>query len=237
MTRRLDLGGTAICDQAVRAGQIDTYVEYTGTALTALFHLPVTHDRATVFRDVQDAYARQGVTLLPPLGFNNTFAILVRGRDARQLHLRSIGDLARVEQSWRFGLGYEFQERPDGYRGLIKTYGLSFPLAPRVMDLALMYQALAAGQVDVIAGNATNGLIDALDLVMLQDDRHYFPPYDAAPVVQSRTLLERPAVGTALRALAGRVSDTTMRRLNYEVDVRHRDVGEVVREFLAGGSK
>jgi osmoprotectant transport system permease protein len=231
--RRLNLGGTVICDRAVRAGQIDGYVEYTGTALTAIFHLPVAHDRDAVFRAVRDAYAKQGVTLLPPLGFNNTFAILVRGRDARRLHLRSIGDLARVERAWRFGFGYEFQERPDGYRGLVKAYALAFDRPPRVMDLALMYQALAGGQVDVIAGNATNGLIDALDLAMLQDERHYFPPYDAAPVVLARSLLKQPAIGAALRELAGRVPDKAMRQLNYEVDVRHRDVADVVREFLA----
>jgi osmoprotectant transport system permease protein len=231
--RRLNLGGTAICDRATRSGGIHVYVEYAGTALTAVFHRPVSHDRAAVIREVRDDYARTGRTVLEPLGFNNTFAILVRGDDARRLGLRAIGDLARVPD-FRPGFGYEFIERPDGYGGLTQAYGLRFRTEPRVMDLALMYRALATGQVDVIAGDATNGLIAALGLVMLSDDRHYFPPYDALPVVNTRVLLERPAIAQALGDLAGRISDDTMRRLNYEVDVRHRDAAQVAREFVEG---
>jgi len=230
--RRLNLGGTVICDRAVRTGQIDLYVEYTGTALTAIFHRAVTHDREAVVREVREEYARSGRALLDPLGFNNTFAILVRGADARQFRLTSIGDLARVQDRWRPGFGYEFLERPDGYRGLVRTYGLAFRQTPRVMDLALMYRALADGQVDVIAGDATNGLIAAFDLATLRDDRRYFPPYDAAPVVYALSLLANPAIGRALRDLAGRIPDDTMRRLNYEVDVQHRDVADVAREFM-----
>jgi osmoprotectant transport system permease protein len=230
--RRLDLGGTAICDRAVRAGQIDVYVEYTGTALTAIFHRPVVHDREAVVREVREQYATSGRTLLDSLGFNNTFAILVRGDDARRLGLRSIGDLARVQDRYRPGVGYEFLERPDGYRGLVAAYALAFRQSPRVMDLALMYRALAGGQVDVVAGDATNGLIDAFDLVVLQDDRHYFPPYDAAPVVRTLSLVANPAMRRALGALAGRIPDQLMRHLNYEVDVRHRDVADVAREFI-----
>lgn len=231
--RRLDLGGTAICDRALQAADIDVYVEYTGTALTAIFHRPVSHDRAGVTREVREDYARTGRTALAPLGFNNTFAILVRGDDARRWGLRTIGDLARVQDQYRPGFGYEFIERPDGYRGLVQAYGLRFREQPRVMDLALMYRALAAGQVDVVAGDATNGLIAALHLVMLDDDRHYFPPYDAVPVVNTRVLLEKPVIARALRGLAGRISDDTMRQLNYEVDVRHRDVTAVARDFIA----
>jgi osmoprotectant transport system permease protein len=232
--RRLDLGGTAICDRALQAGDIDVYVEYSGTALTAIFHRPVSHDREAVAREVREDYARTGRTTLDPLGFNNTFAILVRQDDARRLGLKAIGDLSRVEERYRPGFGYEFLERPDGYQGLVRAYGLHFREQPRVMDLALMYRALAAGQVDVVAGDATNGLIAAFGLVVLDDDRHYFPPYDAVPVVNTRVLLERPAIASALRELAGRISNYTMRRLNYEVDVRHRDAASVAREFLAG---
>ncbi len=232
--RRLNLGGTAICDQAVRSGEIDVYVEYTGTALTAIFHAPVAHNREAVLREVEADYARTGRTLLAPLGFNNTFAILVRASDASRLGLKTIDDLVRVEDSFQPGFGYEFLERPDGYNGLVKAYALSFRHSPRVMDLALMYRALAEGQVDVVAGDATNGLIDALNLTVLADDRHYFPPYDAVPVVATRSLLKTPAIGTAIRQLSGRVSDATMRRLNYEVDVQHRDIAEVAREFLGG---
>ncbi len=235
--RRLNLGGTLICDRALLTGDVDVYVEYTGTALTAVFHQPVKPDAATVFNDVRDLYARSGRTLLPPLGFDNTFAILVRGKDARSLGLKTIDDAARVAPSWHAGFGYEFLERPDGYPGLAAAYGLRFAAPPSVMDLTLSYRALASAQVDLIAGDATAGLIRALDLVQLEDNRHFFPPYDAAPVARSATLLKYPQVRTALERLGGRVSADDMRSLNYAADVEHRDAAEIVRTFLAGGKK
>ncbi|HXD73372.1 MAG TPA: glycine betaine ABC transporter substrate-binding protein [Vicinamibacterales bacterium] len=231
--RRLNLGGTLICDRALMTGDVDVYVEYTGTALTAVFHQPVATDSANVFATVRDDYARTGRTLLPPLGFDNTFAILVRGQDARSLGLKTIDDVARVAPRWRAGFGYEFLERPDGYPGLAKTYGLRFSGNPRVMDLTLSYRALSSGQVDLIAGDATAGLISALDLVQLQDDRHYFPPYDAAPVARAQTLLKYPQVRVALESLAGKIDAGQMRRLNYAVDAEHRDVTEVVAKFVS----
>jgi osmoprotectant transport system permease protein len=231
--RRLNLGGTLICDRALLTGDVDVYVEYTGTALTAVFHQPVARDSATVFATVRDLYARTGRTLLPPLGFNNTFAILVRREDARSFNLKTIDDAARVAPEWRAGFGYEFLERPDGFRGLARTYGLRFSGPPHVMDLTLTYRALAAGQVDLIAGDATAGLIKGLDLVQLEDNRHYFPPYDAAPVARAETLLRYPQLRTALVQLAGRVSAADMRAMNYAADVEHRDIAEIVREFLA----
>jgi osmoprotectant transport system permease protein len=231
--RRLNLGGTLICDRAVLTGDIDAYVEYTGTALTAVFHEPAVTDSAAVFSTVRDRYARTGRTLLPPLGFNNTFAILVRGADARARGLKTIDDAARDAPRWRAGFGYEFVERPDGYAGLVKTYGLRFPAAPRVMDLTLSYRALAAGQVDLIAGDATAGLIKALDLVQLEDTRHYFPPYDAAVVAHSATLLRYPEVRRALERLSGRISAADMRAMNHAADVEHRDIRSIARDFLA----
>jgi len=231
--RRLNLGGTLICDQALLTGDIDVYVEYTGTALTAVFHQPVSRDSSAVFDTVRALYAKTGRTLLPPLGFNNTFAILVRGNEARSRGLRTIDDAARESPRWRAGFGYEFVERPDGYPGLAKTYGLRFPDAPRVMDLTLSYRALAAGQVDMIAGDATAGLIQGLDLFQLEDNRHYFPPYDAAAVARAGTLLRYPQLRTELERLSGRVSAADMRAMNYSADVEHRDVPVIVREFLA----
>jgi osmoprotectant transport system substrate-binding protein/osmoprotectant transport system permease protein len=230
--RRLNLGGTFICEQALRAGEIDAYVEYTGTALTAIFHEPVVTDPAAALTRVRELYAASGRTLLSPLGFNNTFAILVRGEAARSLGLRTIGDVAPHSPSWHAGFGYEFLERADGYPGLARVYGLRFAAAPRVMDLSLIYRALAERQVDLIAGDATNGLIDALDLVMLTDDRRYFPPYDAVPVVRTASVLRRPAIGAALERLAGRIDARAMRAMNYAVDGRHEDVAAVVRTFL-----
>ena len=232
--RRLNLGGTFICDRALAAGDIDLYVEYTGTALTAIFGQPVVGDRQAALERVREAYARSGRTLLDPLGFNNTFAILVRGDEARRLGLRTIGDAARHGRSWRAGFGYEFLERADGFPGLARAYDLVFATPPRVMDLSLSYRALASGDVDLIAGDATAGLIAALDLAALEDDRHYFPPYDAVPVVSTATLLGHPEVGDALARLAGRIDERAMRRMNAAVDVERRDVVRVVSEFLDG---
>jgi osmoprotectant transport system permease protein len=231
--RRLNLGGTLICDRALVTGDIDMYVEYTGTALTAVFHEPVAADPTQVYEMIRDRYARSARTLLPPLGFNNTFAILVRGSDARQMGLRTIEDAARQTPRWRAGFGYEFLERPDGYRGLAKAYGLRFADAPRVMDLTLSYRALASGQVDLIAGDATAGLIKGLDLYQLEDNRRYFPPYDAAIVARSETLLRFPEARSALERLTGRISPADMRALNYAADVEHRDIPTIVSDFLA----
>ena len=230
--RRLNLGGTLICDRALSTGDIDVYVEYTGTALTAIFHQPIAADPDAVYERVRALYAGSGRTLLPPLGFDNTFAILVRGRDARALGLRTIDDLARVAPQWRAGFGFEFLERPDGFPGLAKTYGLRFARPPNVMDLTLSYRALASNQVDVIAGDATAGLIKGLDLHRLDDNRRYFPPYEAAPVARAATLLAHPDVRAALEQLSGKVSDDAMRAMNYAVDAEHRDPAVVVREFL-----
>jgi glycine betaine/choline ABC-type transport system substrate-binding protein len=213
-------------------GDIDVYVEYTGTALTAVFHQPVSTDSSAVLDTVRTLYAKTGRTLLPPLGFNNTFAILVRGAEARARGLRTIDDAARESPRWRAGFGYEFVGRPDGYPGLAQAYSLRFPDAPHVMDLTLSYRALASGQVDLIAGDATAGLIKGLDLVQLEDNRHYFPPYDAAAVARASTLLRYPQVRAALERLNGRVSAAAMRAMNYAADVEHHDIREIVGEFL-----
>jgi len=230
--RRLNLGGTLICDRALTTGDIDVYVEYTGTALTAVFHRPITTSADAAYEDVRQEYARTGKTLLPALGFDNTFAILVRGQDARSLGLKTIDDAARVTAGWRAGFGYEFLERPDGYPGLAKAYGLRFKGEPHVMDLSLSYRALSSRQVDLIAGDATAGLISALDLVQLEDNRHYFPPYAAAPVARAQTLLRYPQVRRSLEHLGGKITAADMRGLNYAVDVEHKDVARIVAEFL-----
>jgi len=232
--RRLNLGGTFVCHQALLAGQMDLYVEYTGTALTAILAAPASSDPPAVYQAVRDSYrSRFGLEVGTPLGFNNTFAIVVRGGDAQELRLRAISDLARVAQRWRAGFGYEFMERSDGYRGLAKAYGLQFGSEPRIMDLGLLYRALAERQVDVVAGNSTDGLIAALDMVVLEDDRHYFPPYQAVTVVRAETLRRHPDLQPALDALGGKISDDEMRRMNYAVDGQHREPASVVREFRA----
>ena len=233
VTRRLNLGGSFICDRAIRSGDIDAYVEYTGTALAAILKQPIVKDPEAVFTAVRDAYGGAGLSVLPPLGFNNTFAIVVRRADAEAAGLKTIEDLRRVDTQWRPGFGYEFAERSDGYAGLASAYGLHFTAPPRVMDLDLVYRALATRQVDVIAGDATSGLIKALDLSILQDNRAYFPPYYAVPVVRAAVLLGRPEVRDSLSGLAGKISEDDMRAMNAAVDVEHRDVADVVRTFVA----
>jgi osmoprotectant transport system permease protein len=232
VVRKLNLGGTFICDRALRSGDIDLYAEYTGTAVTAVFHQDVPHDPRLALERARTLYAAGGVTVLAPFGFNNTFAILVRGRDARALGLGAIDDLARVAGRWTPGFGYEFLQRADGYPGLVAVYGLRFGGAPKAMDLSLIYKALSEGQIDVIAGDATSAQISALDLMSLEDSRHYFPPYDAVPLVRTAALLEHPEIGRVLARLAGRVSATDMRAMNAAVDIERQDPSDVARRFL-----
>jgi osmoprotectant transport system substrate-binding protein len=230
--RRVNLGGTLLCHDALVAGKIDLYPEYTGTALTAVLKEPPQNDPSAVFHRVQDQYrARFGVEVMPPLGFNNTFAMVVRGDDAAKLHLRTISDIGTLAPNWRAGFGYEFMERPDGYRGWVAAYGLHFSGEPRILDLGLLYRALADRQVDLVAGNSTDGLIAALGMVALEDDRRYFPPYEAVPLVRRAMLDKHPEAGAALSQLSGKISEEEMRRMNYAVDGEHRDPAEVVREF------
>lgn len=231
--RRFYLGGTFVCHQAIKSGEVDVYVEYTGTALTAILEREPFHNREAVYDTVRRVYAQRfGLRWLEPLGFNNTFAILVRAEDADRLRLRAISDLAQHTPDWQAGFGYEFMEREDGFPGLARTYDLEFARPPRTMELGLTYRALAEGKVDLIAGNSTDGLIQALNLVQLEDDRSYFPPYEAAPVVREDLLSRHPEVADALNELAGRISNREMRRLNYLVDVDGRDAATAVEEWL-----
>jgi glycine betaine/choline ABC-type transport system substrate-binding protein len=231
--RRLHLGGTFVCHRALVAGDIDAYVEYTGTALVAILEQPPTADAESALALVRAAYGQRFASeWLSPLGFNNTFAMIVRSSDARRFGITTLSQAASRARLWRAGFGYEFMRRPDGFAGLARAYGLTLAGSPRTMDLGLTYRALADSQVDLIAGNSTDGQIAALDLFALEDDRRYFPPYQAAPVVRSATLRRHPEVRRALEALAGRISEATMRRLNAAVDVEHRDLAAVAREWL-----
>jgi len=230
--RRFYLAGTFICQQAILSGRIDMYPEYTGTALTAILKQNPAGSSEQVYDRVKSEYSsRFNLELGPPFGFNDTFAIEVRGEDAQRLHLKTISQVATYTPHWRAGFGYEFMERPDGYKGLAATYGLRFAEPPRIMDLGLLSRALKEKQVDLIAGNTTDGLIPALNLFVLDDDRHYFPPYEAVPVIRQQVLVKHPAVLDAVSGLAGKINDQEMRELNYAVDGHHRDVKEVVAEF------
>jgi len=231
--RRFYLAGTYICQQAILSGRIDLYPEYTGTALTAILKQPIGSDKSNVYQRVKHEYeTRLGLTLGPPLGFNNTFAMEVRGDDARRLNLQTLSQASAYVPRWRAGFGYEFMERPDGYKGLAAAYGLRFSAPPRIMDLGLLAPALKDRQIDIAAGNATDGLIAAFDLFVLEDDRHYFPPYEAVAVVRQQTLQQHPEVAAALAALGGKINDREMQKLNYALDGEHRDPKDVAHEFL-----
>jgi osmoprotectant transport system substrate-binding protein len=231
--RRLYLAGTYICHQALLAGRIDLYAEYTGTALAAVLKQRPTGDHRQVYETVKDEYLRRfGLEVFPSLGFDNSFAIVMRGDDAARYRITKLSQLAPFSPKLRMGVGYEFLERRDGFDGLVNTYGLRFAATPRVMDLGLLYRALENRQVDLIAGANTDGLIAALRLASLADDRHYFPPYDAVPIVRHDTLQRHPAVRRALDRITGCISVDEMRSMNYAVDGEKRDPAQVAREFL-----
>ena len=233
--RRFWLAGSYLCQQALVSGRIDGYVEYTGTALTAILKQPLDRDAARVDATVSRLYEQKyGVRVGPGLGFEDTFAMVVRGSDARRLGLKTISDVVGRPEISRLGVGYEFAERPDGLRGLTAAYGLRFSGEPRTMELGLLYRALAGRQVDIVAGNSTDGAIKALDFVALEDDKHYFPPYEAVPLVREDALKRWPQIGVAMEKLAGKVTEDEMRGMNLAVEAQHRDVGEVVREFRRG---
>ena len=230
--RRFYLAGSYICQQALVSGRIDAYVEYSGTALTSILKQPVDRDPHAVLETVRRLYAsRYGIKVAEPLGFENTFAMVIRGEDARRLHLTTLSQSAKFTSAWRLGVGYEFEQRPDGLPGLKAAYGLRFAAAPRTMDLGLLYRALNAHQVDMIAANSTDGPIQAFGLTALADDKHYFPPYQAVPLVRREALARWPQMQIALDALAGKITEDDMRSMNEKVDSQHRDPAEVVREF------
>ena len=230
--RKTNLGGTLFVHKALQAGELDLYVEYTGTAVTAVLNESPQGDSTAVYNRVKQLYSdRFHLEVTEPLGFENTFAMVIRGDDAKNLHLQKISDITPIAPKWRAGVGYEFLERPDGFRGWSDRYGLHFAGQPKVMDLGLIYRALIDRQVDIVAGNSTDGLIDSLGLVALADDRHYFPPYDAVPIVRQSTLAKFPQLRAALADLADKLSAADIRRLNYVVDALHQDAAAVVRQF------
>lgn len=234
--RRFWLAGSYLCQQALVSDRIDGYVEYTGTALTAILKQPLPpmgqRDQASVHATVQRLYEQRfHVQTGPSLGFEDTFAMVVRGDDARRYNLRTISDVARIAPGWRLGVGYEFSERPDGLPGLAAAYDLHFAGPPRTMELGLLYRSLGAYQVDIVAGNSTDGAIQAHGFVALVDDRHYFPPYEAVPLLRDDALARWPAVGKAVARLAGTVSEDEMRAMNFAVETQHGDPGDVVRAF------
>jgi len=235
--RKPRLGGSYVCHQAIINGKIDAYIEYTGTAATVsqLFQdRPIPTDAKRLYQELQTRYAQAfNLTILPSLGFENTFAIVIRGDDARQKNIRTLSQAAQYTPQWRAGFGYEFAERQDGLAGLAKTYNLTFARSPQAMDLGLIYRALVQKQIDLTAGNSTDGQIARLGLVILQDDKRYFPPYEAVPIVRTEILQKYPQVKAAIAELAGLITAEEMQKMNNAVEGELRDPKTVVQEFLA----
>jgi osmoprotectant transport system substrate-binding protein len=233
VVRKLDLGGTLLAQAALTAGQIDLYPEYTGTAATAVLKQRAAKDPTAAYEQVKSAYEKRfHLVWLPPLGFNDTFAMVVRRSDGERLTAPALS--AAGSREWRLGVGFEFLTRPDGLTNLNRVYGLHWRGTPKTMDLGLLYQALRQKQVDMGAGNSTDGLLTDSTYMILQDDKHAFPPYSACFVVREGVLTNRPEVRGALEMLSGRISDNTMRAMNRMVDLEHKPVVKVAQEFLAG---
>ena len=232
--REFSLGSTFLLHEAVRQGRIDGYVEYTGTAWTAILRQPPLppERRAALWQRARQLYnQRYRLRMFPSLGFENSFAILIRQADGQRLGLRTISDAVKPARQWRAAFGYEFLNRADGFPGLAERYGLRFAAPPSAMDLGLTYRVLADGRVDLIAGDSTNGLISALKLQKLEDDRAYFPPYDAVPVFNAASLRRHPELVPVLERLSGRLSATTMQKLNAAVDLQGQTPELVMRRW------
>lgn len=229
---RRNLLGTFVCHQAIITGKIDAYIDYTGTAFTAILKQKTINDPKEVYQRLKQAYAQQfNLEVMESLGFEDTFAIIIRGEDAKHYNIQTISEAAQYTPQWRAAFGYEFMDREDGFPGLSKTYGLRFAHSPRIMDLGLIYRALLQKQVNLISGNSTDGQISRLGFVVLKDDKQYFPPYEATPIVRKETLQKYPEVRKAIAQLVGKISASEMRQLNYLVEGELRDVKEVVSEF------
>jgi osmoprotectant transport system substrate-binding protein len=221
-----------VTHNAITAGKINAYVEYTGTAFTGILKQKVINDPKILYKKLKQAYAQQfNLEVMQPLGFENTFAMTIRPEDSRRYNIKTLSQVAKYTPQWRGGFSYEFVEREDGFPGLAKTYGLRFAQSPRIMDLGLIYRALLQKQVDIVNGNSTDGQISRLGLVVLKDDKQYFPPYEAVPIVRQETLKKYPEVKKAIAQLLGRITADEMRQLNYLVEGELKDIKDVVREF------
>jgi osmoprotectant transport system substrate-binding protein len=231
--RSLNLGGTLLAHQALLSRQIDLYPEYTGTALAAVLKDSIDNDPASVLARVRAEYLQKfQAEWLDPLGIDDSFAMVVNGPEARARHLETLTDASKTPEPWTLGVGYEFEQRADGLAALEKTYGLRWKGAPKTMDLGLLYKAMEQGRVTMIAANATDGMLSKMDLKILQDDRHAFPPYQVCVVVRQDAMKDAPGLREALLELSGKLTNQQMQNLNFQVDAQHRAVAQVAVEFL-----
>ncbi len=230
--RKINMGGTFVCFEAMKKGQIDIYPEYTGTGLTAQLKLPVETDPEKVYATVSTEFEKQfQIKWLKPIGFNNTYALAVPQELASKNNLESISDLGNFAKDLVFGAEHEFFNREDGYDGLIKVYDLTFKNIAK-MDVSLKYQAIGQGKMDVTDAFTTDGQLKALNLKVLKDDKNFFPPYYAAPIVRDEVLESNPQLEELLNKLAGTIDDQKMQELNYKVDNEKQTIKKVAEDFL-----
>ena len=229
--RKINLGGTLIAQKALEEGQIDFYPEYTGTMLLVVLKQPTMSDRKAVYDKVKAAYATKGLTLLNEAPVNNTYNMVVRPETAAQYHLETLSDLAKVANQLKLGAGPEFRDREDGLPGLKAKYGIVFKEDVQ-MAIGLRYQAIANKQIDVVNGYSTDGMISALKLKRLKDDRNLWPPYYVVPVVRTDVLAANPKMADVLNRVSATLDESTMAEMNYKVDGEKMEPRDVAHEFL-----
>ncbi len=228
-----NLGGTMVCFEAIKKGDLDIYPEYTGTGLTAHLKMDVINDAAKVYDIVQEEFNKQfEIKWLQPLGFNNTYAVAVKEDYAKENNITKVSELVPLAKDLTFGGEHEFFDRQDGYEGMIEAYGLNFKSDPAKMDVALKYQAISQGKMDVTDAFATDGQLITYKLTILEDDKNFFPPYYAAPIVRNDTLEKYPELEAVLNSLAGKISDEEMQMMNYKVESEKKAIRDVARDFL-----
>ncbi|NLV87081.1 MAG: glycine/betaine ABC transporter substrate-binding protein [Clostridiales bacterium] len=231
--RKLNLGGTFVCFEAIKKGDIDIYPDYTGTGLTAQLKMDVISDPDEAYRVVAEEFDKQfGIKWLEPFGFNNTYTLAVTQEVYKQYGMETFSDLAEISENLVFGAEHEFFDRQDGYDGLVETYSMTFKGEPKKMNVSLKYQAIGNGDMDVTDAFSTDGAIMQYDLVVLEDDLGFFPPYYAAPIIRNDTLEKHPELEDVLNVLADAIDDAAMTELNYKVDVEGQDVANVAKDFL-----
>lgn len=238
VNRKLNLNGTFVAFEALKNGELDIYPDYTGTGFMSHLKLSLKKDSGgrytsdeiyqIVKKDFNDKFK---ITWLKPLGFNNTYALAVKQDFADKNNLKKVSDLLKISPQIVFGAEHEFFDRPDGYPGLIETYGLNFKGTEK-MEPSLKYQAISQDKMQVTDAFSTDGQLIKYKLKILEDDKQFFPPYYAAPLVRNSTLKKHPELESVLNSLAGKISDSEMQQLNYKVDVENKQIEDVAKEFL-----
>jgi osmoprotectant transport system substrate-binding protein len=233
VNRKLNMGGTFVCFEAIKNGDIDIYPEFTGTALTALLKADVISDPDEAYEFVSNEFDKQfNIKWFKDLGYNNTYAIAISNEAYEKYGVETNSDFAKISEDFVFGAEHEFFDRQDGYDGLVAEYGITFKGEPKRMNVALKYQAIGNGEVDATIAYTTDGALKQYDLKILEDDKGFFPPYYVAPIIRKETLEKYPELEQVLNLLGGQVDEETMTGLNYKIDVEGIAIETVAKDFL-----